>query len=80
MVIADKRRFLIISTAGHFFGTSVQYEEEDREDREILDRFLEQSACRTLCVKPIDNNRDQIRLKLSTDLPANGNTLVFFKV
>jgi len=79
MVVADKRH-LIVSTAGHFFSTSVQHDEEDIEGREILDRFLEQSSCRTLCARPVDADRDQVRLKLSTELPAGRNTLVFFKV
>lgn len=80
MVVADKRRRLIVSTAGHFFSASVQHDEVDVEDREILDRFLEQSSCRTLCARPVEANRDQVRLKLSTELPAGRNTLVFFKV
>ncbi|XP_071561821.1 cytoplasmic dynein 2 heavy chain 1 [Temnothorax nylanderi] len=80
MVVADKRRRLIVSTAGHFFSASVQHDEEDVEDREILDRFLEQSSCRTLCARPVDADRNQVRLKLSTELPAGRNTLVFFKV
>ncbi|XP_032668403.1 cytoplasmic dynein 2 heavy chain 1 [Odontomachus brunneus] len=80
MVVADKRRYLIVSTAGHFFSTSVRHDEEDVEGREILDRFLEQSSCRTLCARPIDEDQDQVRLKLSTELTAGKNTLVFFKV
>ncbi|KAL0104886.1 hypothetical protein PUN28_016497 [Cardiocondyla obscurior] len=80
MVVADKRRHLIVSTAEHFFSASVQHDEENIEDREILDRFLEQSSCRTLCAQPVDNDRNRIRLKLSTELPAGRNTLVFFKV
>lgn len=80
MVVADKRRRLIVSTAGHFFSASVQHDEEDVEDREILDRFLEQSSCRTLCARPVHADRNQVRLKLSTELPAGRNTLVFFKV
>lgn len=80
MVVADKRRYLIISTAGHFFSASVRDDEDDIEDREILDRFLEQSSCRTLCARPIDEDRGQVRLKLSTELTAGKNTLVFFKV
>lgn len=80
MVVADKRRYLIVSTAGHFFSASVRHDEEDAEEREILDRFLEQSSCRTLCARPVDADRDQVRLKLSTEPPAGTNTLVFFKV
>ncbi|KAL6266424.1 hypothetical protein P5V15_003274 [Pogonomyrmex californicus] len=80
MVVVDKRRRLIVSTAGHFFSASVQHDEVDVEDREILDRFLEQSSCRTLCARPVDVEQDQVRLKLSTELPADRNTLVFFKV
>lgn len=80
MVVADKRRHLIVSTAGHFFSASVQHDEDNIEDREILDRFLEQSSCRTLCASPVDADRDQVRLKLSTELLAGRNTLVFFKV
>ncbi|XP_018402903.1 PREDICTED: cytoplasmic dynein 2 heavy chain 1 [Cyphomyrmex costatus] len=81
MVVADKPRHLIVSTAGNFFNASVQHDEEDIEDREILDRFLEQSSCRTLCARPVDTDRNQVRLKLSTELPAGiRNTLVFFKV
>lgn len=80
MVVVDKRRYLIVSTAGHFFSASVQHDEEDVEGREILDRFLEQSSCRTLCARPIDEDQDQVRLKLSTELIAGKNTLVFFKV
>lgn len=80
MVVADKRRYLIISTAEHFFSASVQHDEEDVEEREILDRFLEQSSCRALCARPIDADRNQVRLKLSTELSAGRNTLVFFKV
>nr|XP_012219219.1 PREDICTED: cytoplasmic dynein 2 heavy chain 1 [Linepithema humile] len=80
MVVVDKRRYLIVSTAGYFFGTSVQQDDDDIEDRETLDRFLEQSSCRTLCARPADTNRDQVRLKLTTELPAGRNTLVFFKV
>jgi len=80
MVVVDKRRYLIVSTAGYFFGTSVQQGDDDIEDRETLDRFLEQSSCRTLCARPADTNRDQVRLKLTTELPAGRNTLVFFKV
>lgn len=81
MVVADKRRRLIVSTAGHFFSASVQHDEEDVEDREILDRFLEQSSCRTLCARPVEAaDQNQVRLKLSTELPAGRNTLVFFKV
>ena len=80
MVVADKRH-LIVSTAGNFFSASVQHDDEDIEDREILDRFLEQSSCRTLCARPVDTDRNQVRLKLSTELPAGTrNTLVFFKV
>lgn len=75
MVIVDKPRHLIVLTAGHFFGTG-QQADEDIEDREILDRFLEQSSCRTLCARPVDENR----LKLTTEVPAGRNTLVFFKV
>jgi len=80
MVVVDKRRYLIVSTAGHFFNTSVQPDDDDVEDREILDRFLEQSSCRTLCARPIDADQKQARLKLSIDLSAGKNTLVFFKV
>lgn len=80
MVLVDKRRYLIVSTAGYFFGASVQQDDDDIEDREILDRFLEQSSCRTLCAQPADANRDQVRLKLTTELPTGRNTLVFFKV
>jgi hypothetical protein len=80
MVVVDKRRYLIVSTAGHFFNTSVQPDDDDIEDREILDRFLEQSSCRTLCARPIDADQKQTRLKLSIDLSAGKNTLVFFKV
>ncbi|EFN76217.1 Cytoplasmic dynein 2 heavy chain 1 [Harpegnathos saltator] len=80
MVVADKRRYLIVSTAGHFFNASVRHDDEDVEDREILDHFLEQSSCRTLCARPIEENQEQVRLKLSTELSAGKNTLVFFKV
>lgn len=81
MVVVDKRRYLIVSTAGYFFGASVQHDEEDVEDREILDRFLEQSSCRILCARPVDADRKQVRLKLTTELGADtANSLVFFKV
>ncbi|XP_020293197.1 cytoplasmic dynein 2 heavy chain 1 [Pseudomyrmex gracilis] len=77
MVVVDKPRHLIVLTAGHFFGTG-QQTDDDIEDREILDRFLEQSSCRTLCARPIDEDRN--RLKLTIEVPAGRNTLVFFKV
>lgn len=81
MVVVDKRKYLIVSTAGYFFGASVQHDEDDIEDREILDRFLEQSSCKILCARPIDADQKQVRLKLSTELGAGTvNNLVFFKV
>ncbi|XP_029665147.1 cytoplasmic dynein 2 heavy chain 1 [Formica exsecta] len=81
MVVVDKRKYLIASTAGYFFGASVQHDEDDIEDREILDRFLEQSSCKILCARPIDADQKQVRLKLSTELGAGTvNNLVFFKM
>ncbi|XP_076621618.1 dynein cytoplasmic heavy chain beethoven [Colletes latitarsis] len=80
MVVHDKRRSLIVSTAGHFFGVSLTDEETIANGQSVLDNFLDRATCRTLCAQPADDEDDQTRLELSNELPVGRNTLVFFKL
>lgn len=77
MVVADKRRNFIVSTASHFFGLTVQ---EAVNDVPALVKFLESDEHRTLCALPVRHGDDEPRLKLVNELPNNKNALVFFKV
>ena len=79
MVVVDKRRSLIVSTAGHFFGVPVKDDETIDDEQTVLDNFLDRAACRILCAQP-DVEDEEVRLKLSNELPVGRNTLVFFKV
>ena len=80
MVVADRRRAFIVSTAGNFFGIPTQDDESKIENVSVLEKFFDQSTCRTLCAHPISENSDEISLKLTNELPVGKNTLVFFKV
>ena len=79
MVVADRRRRVILSTAGHFFGISTN-EDFNTQDDSALEKFLDQATCRTLCAHPVNENADKSLLKLTNELPVGKNTLVFFKV
>lgn len=80
MVVLDKRRSLIVSTAGHFFGVPLKDDETIADEQTVLDNFLDRAACRILCAQPADAKDEELRLKLSNELPVGRNTLVFFKV
>lgn len=81
MVVIDKRRSLIVSTAGHFFGVPLKDNDTIRDEETVLDNFLDRAACRILCAQPeIDEEDEKMELKLSNELPIGKNTLVFFKV
>lgn len=80
MVVIDKRRSLIVATAGHFFGVPLTNHETVADGQSVLDNFLDSATCRTLCAQPADRLNDDSRLKLSNELPFGRNTLVFFKV
>ena len=80
MVVVDKRRSLIVSTAGHFFGVPANDDETIADEETVLDNFLDRAGCRILCAQPADVEDEDVRLKLSNDLPVGRNTLVFFKV
>lgn len=77
MVVADKRRSFIVSTASHFFGLPVQ---EAVNDVPALGKFLDSDEHRTLCALPVKHGDDEPRLKLVNELPNNRNALIFFKV
>ncbi|XP_051159645.1 cytoplasmic dynein 2 heavy chain 1 [Leptopilina boulardi] len=79
MVVLDKRRTLIISTAGNFFGITSQLDSEI-VDSSVLEKFLNQSSCRTLCAHPTFHEDNETFLNLTNELPIGKNTLVFFKV
>ncbi|XP_076387639.1 dynein cytoplasmic heavy chain beethoven [Megachile rotundata] len=79
MVVDDKRRSLIVATAGHFFGVNLEDEQTIKDEESVLDNFLDRSTCRTLCAQP-DTQYEGTSLKLSNELPVGRNTLVFFKV
>lgn len=80
MVVLDKRRSLIVSTAGHFFGVPLKDNDTIRDEEEVLDNFLDRASYRILCVQPVDEEEKKMQLKLSNELPIGRNTLVFFKV
>ncbi|XP_043507557.1 cytoplasmic dynein 2 heavy chain 1 [Frieseomelitta varia] len=80
MVVVDKRRSLIVSTAGHFFGVPVKDGETIADEQTVLDNFLDRAGCRILCAQPADVEDEEVRLKLSNELPVGRNTLVFFKL
>ncbi|XP_050496495.1 cytoplasmic dynein 2 heavy chain 1 [Bombus huntii] len=80
MVVLDKRRSLIVSTAGHFFGVPLKDDETIADEQTVLDNFLDRAACRILCAQPADAKDEELRLKLSNELPVGRNTLVFFKL
>lgn len=78
MVVIDKRRTLIVSTAGNFFGIS--HNNDELEDSSVLEKFFNQASCRTLCAHPTFHDDNDTFLKLTNELPIGKNTLVFFKV
>lgn len=78
MVVIDRRGSFIVSTAGYFFGVPVQ--EDKKWSSPVLEKFFNHSTCRTLCAQPIQPENDELPLKLSNELLAGKNTLVFFKV
>ncbi|XP_078052127.1 dynein cytoplasmic heavy chain beethoven [Augochlora pura] len=83
MVVVDKRRSLIVSTAGHFFGVPVADAANDEavvDSESVLENFLDRATCRTLCAQPADNEDNEVRLQLTSELPVGRNTLVFFKL
>ncbi|XP_076646917.1 dynein cytoplasmic heavy chain beethoven [Halictus rubicundus] len=82
MVVVDKRRSLIVSTAGHFFGVSLADDDDEVivNGESVLDNFLDRATCRTLCARPADNEDDKARLQLTSELTVGRNTLVFFKL
>ncbi|CAK9809936.1 Cytoplasmic dynein 2 heavy chain 1 [Anthophora quadrimaculata] len=81
MVVVDKRRSLIVFTAGHFFGVPLKDENEIiAGDKVVLDNFLNRATCRILCAQPTDTEDDELRLSLSNELTIGKNTLVFFKL
>ncbi|XP_014611048.1 PREDICTED: cytoplasmic dynein 2 heavy chain 1 [Polistes canadensis] len=80
MVMIDKRGSFIVSTAGYFFGVPLGNEENSKLSLPVLDKFFNQSTCRTLCAQPIQSENDEITLKLSNELLVGKNTLVFFKL
>ncbi|XP_066585667.1 cytoplasmic dynein 2 heavy chain 1 [Prorops nasuta] len=81
MVLQDRRKNLIVSTAGNFFGLTTSYESNEGDWSEALDKFLDHSSCRTLSARPSDETADsKNRLKLSNDLSIGKNALVFVKV
>ena len=78
---ADKRRAFIISTAHDYFGVSVPDDELENDESRLLDKFLDQPKCRTLCAVPLTSSGyPEYRVKLTSELSNGGNTLVFFKV
>ncbi|KAL2712648.1 cytoplasmic dynein 2 heavy chain 1 [Vespula squamosa] len=78
MVVIDRRGSFIVSTAGYFFGVPVQ--EDKKWSSPVLEKFFNHSTCRTLCAQPIQPENDELPLKLSNELLAGKNTLVFFKL
>ncbi|XP_076748967.1 dynein cytoplasmic heavy chain beethoven [Xylocopa sonorina] len=80
MVVTDKRRSLIVSTAGHFFGVPSSDDETLADEQTVLDNFLDRATCRLLCARPAEVADDEAGLKLSNELPVGRNTLVFFKL
>lgn len=81
MVVADKRRSLIITTAHNFFGVSSEYDELESHEDSLLEKFLDQAKCRTLCAVPLRaGDYAEPRVKLTNELSLGENTLVFFKV
>ncbi|KAF7378965.1 hypothetical protein HZH66_015199 [Vespula vulgaris] len=78
MVVIDRRGSFIVSTAGYFFGVPVQ--EDKKWSSPVLENFFNHSTCRTLCAQPIQPENDELPLKLSNELLAGKNTLVFFKL
>nr|XP_033320776.1 cytoplasmic dynein 2 heavy chain 1 [Megalopta genalis] len=83
MVVVDKRRSLIVSTAGHFFGVPVDDGANDEavvDSESVLENFLDRATCRTLCAQPAGNEDNEVRLQLTSELPVGKNTLVFFKL
>ncbi|KAI4495703.1 hypothetical protein M0802_008538 [Mischocyttarus mexicanus] len=81
MVMIDKRESFIVSTAGYFFGIPLDDEENSKLSLSVLDKFFNQSTCRTLCAQPIKSKNDEeVTLKLSNELLLGKNTLVFFKL
>lgn len=79
MVVLDKRRTLIVSTAGNFFGISSQLDSEI-VNSSVLEKFLNQSSCRILCAHPTFQEENETFLNLTNELAVGKNTLVFFKV
>lgn len=79
-MVIDKRRTLILSTAGHFFGVPLKDDETIANEETVLDNFLDGAVYRILCAQPIAVEDNEVKLKLSNELPVGKNTLVFFKV
>lgn len=75
MVASDNRRTLIVATTHNFFGVSSE-DEFEREELELIDKFLDQKKCRTLCATGYSGRR----VRLTNDLSFGENALVFFKV
>ncbi|KAJ8675958.1 hypothetical protein QAD02_011744 [Eretmocerus hayati] len=80
MVAADPRRNFIVATANSFFGISNQ---NDLSDEEILliEKFSDNARCRTIyAVSQTSTGYSAPRVRLTDQLPAGVNTLVFFKI
>ncbi|XP_017891098.1 cytoplasmic dynein 2 heavy chain 1 isoform X2 [Ceratina calcarata] len=81
MVVIDKRRSLIVSTAGHFFGVPLENDYGSSVNEEtVLANFLDRATCRILCAQPAEVDDEEARLRLSNELSDDRNTLVFFKL
>ncbi|KAG7196616.1 hypothetical protein KM043_007921 [Ampulex compressa] len=79
MVLFDKRKTFIVSAACHFFGVPLD-DKEIAEEKLALDKFLDESTCRTLCARPVGINEDNAWLELTNELQTGENTLVFYKI
>ncbi|XP_011502016.1 PREDICTED: cytoplasmic dynein 2 heavy chain 1 [Ceratosolen solmsi marchali] len=78
MVVIDRRRSFILTTAHHFFG--VPHDEDlDSNEVSLLDNFLDRAKCRTLYAAFLFSNSES-RVSLTNELSVGNNTLVFFKI
>ena len=81
MVALDKRRNYIVATASNFFGATNSSLKLESEELLLLNKFLDESKCKTLCaVHLLDSEFKETRVKLTNRLSSDDNTLVFYKV
>lgn len=83
MVIADKRRNLIVSTSLNYFGVDRKTVDDRDYDNDItLDKFLEEAQCQRICAI-FDSESESLEFSSSSiriEEKNNKKYLVFFKM